>query len=64
MYRPFEMSNVIPGLCGFCAFERIEKIEHQPRPFGDGTTPYWALAGMVQQGTKALRRFERTWRTE
>lgn len=60
-YRPLEMSNVIPGLCGYCAIDRIVKVTFQPRPFGDGTIEYWVLVGMVQQGTKELKRVEKSW---
>ena len=60
-HRPFEMSNVIPGLCGHCAQQRIVKVAHNPKPFGDGTTQFWQLAGMAQQGTPILKATKRAW---
>lgn len=61
LYRPFEMSNVIEGLCGFCAQKELWKVADNPKPFGDGALTLAQLAGMGQYRISELRKFEKRW---
>jgi len=61
VYRRDEMSNVIIGLCGWCARDRLHTAREDPNPFPKSELTFSEVAGMAMMGIKELPKIKKRW---